>query len=198
MPETDENAEAADSTYNPEVESKGWTAQKGGLPPETETGSRVNQVFVPEQLPNPEVAKAAGITPQNIPSNVIVSTEDGTTDPLGPEPGEIERAVRRANNDVVVNVDGDEADFGGGVKEIGIKGDPEIDGASSTQAVPTVEPAAAGESVTSSSDLGEDGSRDGADDEDEDDVDQYSTGGGWYEIDGEKYHGKDAARAALK
>lgn len=29
------------------------------------------------------------------------------------------------------------------------------------------------------------------------DVSQYHTGGGWYEIDGERYRGEDAARAAL-
>lgn len=29
------------------------------------------------------------------------------------------------------------------------------------------------------------------------DVSQYHTGGGWYEIDGERYRGEDAAREAL-
>lgn len=29
------------------------------------------------------------------------------------------------------------------------------------------------------------------------DVSQYHTGGGWYEIEGERYRGEDAARAAL-
>lgn len=31
-----------------------------------------------------------------------------------------------------------------------------------------------------------------------DPLDEYATGGGWYEIDGEKYHGKKAALAALE
>ncbi len=34
--------------------------------------------------------------------------------------------------------------------------------------------------------------------EDVDPVDEFHTGGGWYEIDGEKYHGKEAAREALE
>lgn len=29
------------------------------------------------------------------------------------------------------------------------------------------------------------------------DVDEFHIGGGWYEIDGEKYHGKQAAQEAL-
>jgi len=40
-----------------------------------------------------------------------------------------------------------------------------------------------------------DGDSDGV--PDAEDVDSYATGGGWYEIDGEKYHGKDAAQEAL-
>jgi hypothetical protein len=66
------------------------------------------QMFTPEQLPDPNVARAAGLTPQAIPATQIIDGEDAYSHPRGPEPGEQVRAEQRAaivervveNNDV--------------------------------------------------------------------------------------------------
>lgn len=72
---------------------RGWTAQHGtALPDEARTA---NQKFVESQLPDPDVARAAGIHPQNIPEHLVLSDDEAFSHPLGPEPGERERLEQR-------------------------------------------------------------------------------------------------------
>lgn len=65
------------------------------------------QVFTPEQLPDPAVARAAGLPPQAIPESQIIDGDDAYSHPRGPEPGEQVRAEQRAavTNRVVKNDD---------------------------------------------------------------------------------------------
>lgn len=72
----EENYEA-----NPELY---WTAQQGPMP---DVPGRGPQVYLPEQLPDPEVAKSANFTPQFIPAT-IVAEELEPNDPKGPEPSD--------------------------------------------------------------------------------------------------------------
>lgn len=75
----------------------GWTAQQGP-PPEGEQEVRNRpQTFTKEQLPDPEVARAANFTPQFIPQSMIAEDEDAYDNPSGPEPGEQARAKQRAD-----------------------------------------------------------------------------------------------------
>jgi hypothetical protein len=62
---------------------------------ETTPESQGPQVFTKEQLPDPAVAKAAGIPAQSIPADQIVDGEDAYSHPRGPEPGEQARAEQR-------------------------------------------------------------------------------------------------------
>ena len=83
MPNTDERAER----------ERGWTAQQGSsLPEEALTA---NQMFTPEQLPDPDIARAAGIAPQQIPTRLVLDGDEAYAHPLGPEPGERERLEHR-------------------------------------------------------------------------------------------------------
>lgn len=75
--------------------SFGWTVQSGVGIDETAAESRGPQRYTPEQLPDPAVARAAGLAPQNIPSSLIVEGDDAFSHPRGPEAGEQERAEKR-------------------------------------------------------------------------------------------------------
>lgn len=73
-----------------------WTAQHGPMPDTGTAAALGPQKYLPQQLPDPDIARAAGITPQTIPSSIVIDTEagaEGTYDPKGPEPGEIVRLV---------------------------------------------------------------------------------------------------------
>lgn len=70
-----------------------WTAQTGGTLPKE--ALEANQKFTPEQLPDPNVARAAGIQPQQIPQHLVLDGDDAYDHPLGPEPGERERLEHR-------------------------------------------------------------------------------------------------------
>jgi hypothetical protein len=73
---------------------------------ETSSESQGPQMFTPEQLPDPSVARAAGLPPQAIPATQIIDGEDAYSHPRGPEPGEQVRAEqRRAIVDRVVEND---------------------------------------------------------------------------------------------
>lgn len=62
----------------------GWTAARGALADPTELPG---QVFDPRQLPDPEVARAAGFAPLRVPEHLIL--EVGELHPQGPEPSEV-------------------------------------------------------------------------------------------------------------
>lgn len=73
----------------------GWTAQSGegyAVDPNTELPG---QMFVRSQLPDPEIAKAAGLRPQTVPEYLILDDEEAYAHPQGPEPGELVRAAKR-------------------------------------------------------------------------------------------------------
>lgn len=61
---------------------------------ESVSESQGPQVFTPEQLPDPAVVKAAGLT-YSIPENQVIDGEDAYSHPRGPEPGEQVRAEQR-------------------------------------------------------------------------------------------------------
>lgn len=75
---------------------RGWTVQSGWTPP---VPSDVpGQVYLPEQLPDPRVAAAAGLPPVVVPEALITDDENH---PQGPEPLELasrdqRQAVREA------------------------------------------------------------------------------------------------------
>lgn len=73
----------------------GWTVQHGGAAPLNLAENRPGQVFTVDQLPDPEVARAAGLPPQRISPEFVVSAEEAYTHPSGPNVGEIERAAQR-------------------------------------------------------------------------------------------------------
>lgn len=62
-----------------------WTAQQGSMPTVPGQGP---QVYLPEQLPDPEVARAGGITPQFIPETIVAGEDLEVNDPKGPEPSD--------------------------------------------------------------------------------------------------------------
>lgn len=70
-----------------------WTAQSVNTLPDE--ALEANQKFTPEQLPDPNIARAAGIAPQQIPTRLVLDGEDAYDHPLGPEPGERERLEHR-------------------------------------------------------------------------------------------------------
>lgn len=61
-----------------------WSAQHGPMPVKPGDGP---QVYLPEQLPDPEVARSAGITPQFIPPTIV--DEDAADNVQGPEPTDV-------------------------------------------------------------------------------------------------------------
>jgi len=61
-----------------------WSAQQGPMP---EVPGQGPQVYLPEQLPDPEVARAAGITPQFIPPTIVDESADESVQ--GPEPTDV-------------------------------------------------------------------------------------------------------------
>jgi hypothetical protein len=83
MPNTDERAER----------ERAWTAQSGTALPDEALSA--NQMFTPEQLPDPMIAFAAGIAPQQIPARLVLDGDEAYSHPLGPEPGERERLEHR-------------------------------------------------------------------------------------------------------
>lgn len=91
MPQADQ-----EETYAPQdqpLREQNWTAQNsGGLP---EVALEANQKFTPEQLPDPEIARAAGFTPQQIPASLVLDGDEAYSHPLGPEPGERTRLAQR-------------------------------------------------------------------------------------------------------
>lgn len=83
----------------------GWTAQSGtegawndatGVWDSDPNQNQPGQVFHVSQLPDPEVARAAGIPPQNIPPNLVVEDEEEAyTHPQGPSATELRNAAQR-------------------------------------------------------------------------------------------------------
>jgi hypothetical protein len=64
----------------------GWTAQQGGDPPERDDPALEPTHYLPEQLPDPAVAEASMLAPQDVTN---LQTEDAADHPNGPEPGEL-------------------------------------------------------------------------------------------------------------
>lgn len=79
-----------------------WTAQQGPKPDSGFAAVQGPQKFLKEQLPDPAVAKLAGIPAQQIPQGLVLDVEAdpeaALSDPHGPEPGELVRLVK---NDAV-------------------------------------------------------------------------------------------------
>lgn len=73
-----------------------WSSQMGGLPNTGQVAALGPQVYVKEQLPDPAVAQAAGIPPQQISDASLISAEDAVDHPRGPEPGEEVRFIKNA------------------------------------------------------------------------------------------------------
>ena len=76
---------------------RGWTVQSGWTPPVTQ--DTPGQVYLPEQLPDPRVAAAAGLPPVVVPEHLVTDDENH---PQGPEPLELvsrdqRQAVREAS-----------------------------------------------------------------------------------------------------
>ena len=74
-------------------QTENWTAQSANTLPDV--ALEANQKFTPEQLPDPNVARAAGIAPQQIPAHLVLDGDEAYSHPLGPEPGERERLEQR-------------------------------------------------------------------------------------------------------
>lgn len=79
--------EVGEDRYNAEPD-RYWTAQQGGLPESGQVAARGPQMYLPSQLPDPDVAKAANLTPQDIPENIVLDPDDAWSHPRGPEPSE--------------------------------------------------------------------------------------------------------------
>lgn len=75
-----------------------WTAQHGGMPDTGTAAALGPQRYLPEQLPDPAVARAGNIAPQNIPEGLVIDDEEAWDHPKGPEPGE---QVRLLKNEAV-------------------------------------------------------------------------------------------------
>ena len=73
-----------------------WTSQQGGMPDTGTAAALGPQAYLQEQLPDPNVAKAAGITPQNVSALTVLDPDEAWGHPKGPEPGE---QVRLLKND---------------------------------------------------------------------------------------------------
>jgi hypothetical protein len=73
----------------------GWTVQHGTAVPVNASENLPGQVFTADQLPDPEVARAAGVPAQKISPQYVVSAEEAYSHPSGPNVGEIERAAQR-------------------------------------------------------------------------------------------------------
>jgi hypothetical protein len=67
-----------------------WTAQQGPMPDTGRAAALGPQLFMEEQLPDPEGAKAAGFPPIEIPDYQKIAA-DAVGHPKGPEPGELVR-----------------------------------------------------------------------------------------------------------
>src|SRR5687767_6334396 len=66
-----------------------WTAQQGGMPETGTVAALGPQRYLKEQLPNPDIAKAGGHTPQRIPEGLTIGEDEILSGhPKGPEPGE--------------------------------------------------------------------------------------------------------------
>lgn len=77
--------------------SLGWTVQSGQGFMDDPSELNGPQKYTPEQLPDPSVAQAAAMQPQAIPESLILRDDDDAfSHPRGPEPGEAERAKKRA------------------------------------------------------------------------------------------------------
>jgi hypothetical protein len=102
-PEYQEEAKAAameavgEEEYNANPDLY-WTAQQGGMPDTGRVAALGPQRYLPEQLPDPDVARASNIAPQNIPEGLTISDEEAWEHPKGPEPGE---QVRLLKNEAV-------------------------------------------------------------------------------------------------
>lgn len=75
-----------------------WTAQHGPMPDTGTAAALGPQRYLPEQLPDPDVARASNIAPQNIPEGLVIDDEEAWEHPKGPEPGE---QVRLLKNEAV-------------------------------------------------------------------------------------------------
>lgn len=82
-------ATATDEDVRPLVDRN----EDGTLP---EEALAANQLFTPDQLPDPEVWKSSGLAGngQVVPEHLVISEEDAASHPLGPEPGHLLRAAR--------------------------------------------------------------------------------------------------------
>ncbi len=70
---------------------RGWTVQSGWTPPVP--NDVPGQVYLPEQLPDPRVAAAAGLPPVVVPEYLVTDDENH---PQGPEPLELISRDQRA------------------------------------------------------------------------------------------------------
>lgn len=94
MPKTDDAPVVDDSNV------------RRNLNPDVQSEVQGPQMFTKEQLPDPAVARAAGLAPQAIPAEQVLDGDDAFSHPRGPEPGEQARAEqRRAVIDRVVEND---------------------------------------------------------------------------------------------
>jgi len=103
-PETQEEARqdaieraGGEEAYNADPEAY-WTAQQGGMPDTGRVAALGPQRYLQEQLPDPDIARASGIAPQQIPETLVLSEEEAWDHPKGPEPGE---QVRLLKNEAV-------------------------------------------------------------------------------------------------
>lgn len=69
----------------------GWTAARGAL---QDPQQMPGQMFAPSQLPDPEVARATGFPPVQIPADQILDSDD-VLHPQGPEPSEVAHMEHR-------------------------------------------------------------------------------------------------------
>jgi hypothetical protein len=85
--------EVGEDRYNAEPD-RYWTAQQGGLPDSGQVTARGPQMYLREQLPDPEVSRVANFTPQEIPENIVLDGDDAWDHPRGPEPSELIRLAK--------------------------------------------------------------------------------------------------------
>lgn len=90
--------EVGEAAYNADPE-RYWTAQQGPMPDVGRLAALGPQRYVAAQLPNPDIAKAGGHRPQQIPEGLLLSDEEAWGHPKGLEPGEMVRLSLNAEVD---------------------------------------------------------------------------------------------------